>query len=57
LSARRIIDTETTKILSDSSLIGYGGCASCHGSLAVRVISLAMFLLVVTAWLFATGGV
>ena len=29
-SARRIIDTETTKILSDSSLIGYGGCASCH---------------------------
>ena len=29
-SARSIIDTETTKILSDSSLIGYGGCASCH---------------------------
>ena len=28
--ARRIIDIETTKILSDSSLIGYGGCASCH---------------------------
>lgn len=29
-NARRIIDTETTKILSDSSLIGHGGCASCH---------------------------
>lgn len=29
-SARRIIDTEITEVLSDSSLIGYGGCASCH---------------------------
>jgi hypothetical protein len=29
-SPRRIIDTEITKVLSDSSLIGYGGCASCH---------------------------
>ena len=26
-SARRLIDTETTKILSDSSLIGYDGRA------------------------------
>jgi hypothetical protein len=29
-SASRIIDSEITRVLSNSSLIGYGGCAACH---------------------------
>mgnify|MGYP003580904838 FL=1 len=29
-SANRVIDSETTRVLSNSSLIGYGGCAACH---------------------------
>jgi hypothetical protein len=29
-SASRLIDSEITRVLSNSSLIGYGGCAACH---------------------------
>jgi hypothetical protein len=29
-SASRVIDSEITRVLSNSSLIGYGGCAACH---------------------------
>jgi hypothetical protein len=29
-SAGKVIDSEITKVTSDSSLIKYGGCASCH---------------------------
>jgi len=29
-SASRLIDSEITKVLSNSSLIRYGGCAACH---------------------------
>jgi hypothetical protein len=29
-SANRVIDSEITRVLSNSSLIGYGGCAACH---------------------------
>jgi hypothetical protein len=29
-TARRLIDSEVTRVLSNSSLIGNGGCAACH---------------------------
>src|ERR671925_1091311 len=29
-SASRVIDSEITRVLSNSSLIGYGDCAACH---------------------------
>ena len=29
-SAKKVIDSEITKVISNSTLIKYGGCASCH---------------------------
>ncbi|MDW0154992.1 MAG: hypothetical protein QOK83_01345, partial [Nitrososphaeraceae archaeon] len=29
-NASRLIDSEITRVLSNTSLIGYGGCAACH---------------------------
>ena len=41
-SASRLIDSEITKVLSNSSLIGYGRCAACHVLLKlVKTLSLS----------------